>query len=110
MKHTIRYIGGRVVKDDDRYTVIDNTDLKSLVLSSTFLNATKSTTGHKHEGQEEIYFFIKGEGQMYLDDELITVKEGDVVLIEDGVYHRVLNTSDWGLYFVCVFNGKRETE
>ena len=44
---------------------------------------------------------------MELDDKTIEVKEGDIVLIEDGVFHRVHNTGHLGLYFVCVFDGKR---
>ena len=107
MQVAIDDIGGVVMKEDDRYTVKDNNHLKNLVLSSTFLFANKSTSGHKHEGQEEVYFFIKGHGEMELDDKTIKVKEGDIVLIEDGVFHRVHNTGHLGLYFVCVFDGKR---
>jgi len=107
MRVSIDNIGGVIAKQDDRYIVKDNTTLKNLVLSSTFLEANKSTSGHKHEGQEEVYFFIKGKGKMQLDDDTINVQEGDVVLIEDGVFHRVHNTGDYGLYFVCVFDGKR---
>ena len=107
MQVTIEVIGGVVMKEDDRYTVKDNNHLNNLVLSSTFLFANKSTSGHKHEGQEEVYFFIKGHGKMELDDKTIEVKEGDIVLIEDGVFHRVHNTGHLGLYFVCVFDGKR---
>lgn len=107
MKVSIDDIGGVIAKQDDRYIVKDNTTLKNLVLSSTFLEANKSTTGHKHEGQEEVYYFIKGKGEMQLDNNTISVQEGDVVLIEDGVFHKVNNTGDYGLYFVCVFDGRR---
>ena len=34
-------------------------------------------------------------------------KLGDVVLIEDGVFHRVHAGMYEELYFVCVFDGKR---
>ena len=99
-------IGGEVVKEDDRYVVKDNTTLKNLVVSSTDLKPYKSTSGHKHEGQEEVYYFVKGAGTMFLDDVPHYVQAGDVVLIEDGVHHRV-TTGPHGLYFVCVFDGKR---
>jgi mannose-6-phosphate isomerase-like protein (cupin superfamily) len=36
-----------------------------------------------------------------------SVTKGDIVLIEDGVHHKVSNTSIDELYFVCVFDGKR---
>ena len=100
-------VGGEIVKQDERYVVRDNKTLKNLVLSSTRLNPGKHTTGHRHEGQEEVYMFVEGTGEMMLDDDRFPVKAGDMVLIEDGVFHRVYNTSENPLYFVCVFDGKR---
>lgn len=106
LKYNLSDIGGTVAKEDDRYKVIDNTDLKNLVLSSTNLLPNKSTSGHKHPGQEEVYFFIRGSGEMEINKERILVKEGDTVLIQDGDFHRV-HAGDSGCYFVCVFDGKR---
>jgi len=106
MKLTIDDIGGEVVKEDDRYVVKDNKLLNNLVVSSTKLEPTKSTSGHSHAGQEEVYYFVKGSGRMELDDKKINVKVGDVVLIEDGVFHRVY-AGPYGCYFVCVFDGRR---
>ena len=67
----------------------------------------KQTTGHNHSGQEEVYFFVSGSGRMLLDDEEFDVKAGDVVLIPDGAFHRVINNTGEPFYFVCVFDGKR---
>ena len=100
-------IEGKIVKEDDRYTVKDNTFLNNLVVSSTLLHPKKSTSGHKHKGQEEVYMFMKGSGRMELDDKEFDVKEGDLILIEDGVFHRVHNTGTVDLYMVCVFDGGR---
>ena len=44
---------------------------------------------------------------MTIDDNRFSVKKGDVICIEDGEFHKVHNTSDFGLYFVCVFDGVR---
>tara|TARA_B110000285_G_C14907142_1_gene506106 strand:- start:191 stop:520 length:330 start_codon:yes stop_codon:yes gene_type:complete len=106
MKFKSSSIEGTVVKNDDRYIVKDNTTLKNLIVSSTRLNPHKSTSGHKHEGQEEVYMFLEGYGTMELDDVTYNVEAGDTVLIEDGVFHRVHAGSN-GAYFVCVFDGKR---
>ena len=100
-------IEGKIVKEDDRYIVKDNTSLNNLVVSTTLLHPSKSTSGHKHEGQEEVYMFMKGSGTMELDDKEFDVKEGDLILIEDGVFHRVHNTGKIDLYMVCVFDGGR---
>ena len=105
-KVDIKDIGGYVAKEDDRYVVKDNPFGNTLILSSTFLQAGKETSGHKHDGQEEVYFFVRGNGEMELDSERFEVKAGDIINIEDGVFHRVYNTNDNAqLYFVCVFDG-----
>ena len=44
---------------------------------------------------------------MKLDEEVFDVQGGDVVLIPDGKFHKVINISNSPLYFVCVFDGKR---
>jgi len=108
MKYGNYDIGGTVVKRDDRYEVKDNTELKNLVVSSTRLHPGKSTSGHAHDGQEEVYQFVSGHGVMELDKDIFNVYPGDVVLVKDGVFHRVRNDSEEELYFVCVFEGKRE--
>ena len=100
-------IEGKIVKEDDRYIVKDNTSLNNLVISTTTLHPDKSTSGHKHEGQEEVYIFMKGSGRMELADKAFDVKVGDLILIEDGVFHRVHNTGTVDLYMVCVFDGGR---
>jgi len=107
MKYENWDVGGEIVKQDDRYTVIDNTKLNNLIVSSTMLTAHKSTTGHRHAGQEEVYVFVQGSGQMELDHKIFDVTVGDTVLIEDGVFHKVHNTTDFGLKFICVFDGGR---
>ena len=107
MKYGSYDVGGDIVKRDDRYVVKDNKSLKNLVVSSTNLFPGKSTSGRSHAGQEEVYQFIFGTGEMELDNERFPVNQGDIVLIQDGVFHRVHNTGNTDLYFVCVFDGKR---
>ena len=111
VKHSITNIGGSIVKQDDRYVVRDNPTLTNLVLSSTNLNPEKQTTGHAHAGQEEVYIFVGGSGEMILIDTNgkhhdTPVATGDIVLIPDGWFHRVCAGPD-GCDFVCVFDGRR---
>ena len=100
-------IGGEIVKSDDRYIVKDNKTLNNLVVSSTELNPGKETSGHRHEGQEEVYFFVQGTGIMIVDEERFRVNQGDIILIPDGAFHRVINNGEMNLIFNCVFDGKR---
>ena len=111
MKVKIGNIGGKVVKEDERYVVKDNPHLNNLVLSSTDLKPKMSTSGHSHKGQEEVYYFVSGSGTMELIDlngkkTVHKVEPGTVVLIEDGHFHRV-HAGEQGCYFVCVFDGRR---
>ena len=98
-----------IVKQNKTYTVIDNTELlNSLVVSKTILHPSKETTGHSHKGQEEVYYFVSGEGQIRIDENVWFIGPGDTVLIPDGAFHQVKNDSETeDLVFICVFNGKR---
>ena len=107
MKIRLNDKDSEIVKDNEIYTLIDNTTLNNLVISKTILHIGKNTTGHKHPGQEEVYHFISGEGYMELDEEILTVRPGSIVLIPDGAFHKVFNTGLEDLVFVCVFDGKR---
>mgnify|MGYP003629463917 CR=1 FL=1 len=99
---------GKMVKNNEIYKVIDITGLKGLIVSKTVLHPGKQTGGHKHPGQEEVYQFVHGHGRMFLDDVCTLVGPGDVVLVQDGVFHKVYNDSEVDdLVFVCVFDGSR---
>jgi len=86
------------------YTVRDNMSMNKLILSQTILHVGKETRGHYHEGQEEVYFFIFGKGRMILADEEFYVTAGDVVIIPDGQFHRVINDGETDLVFNTVYN------
>jgi len=110
LKYSWYDIGGEMVKDDETYFIKDNKTLNNLVLSSTKLYRDKSTRGHRHPGQEEVYIFVQGRGHMIVgdeDSEPFSVSEGDYVLIPDGAFHKVMNTGDMNLIFNCIFDGKR---
>ena len=100
-------MGWNVVKEDERYIVTDNDTLKRLITSTTELNASHSTTGHSHVRQEEVYIFRSGSGEMEINEKRFKVNAGDIIFIEDGDFHRVHNTSNKKLEFVCVFDGVR---
>jgi len=110
IKYNVHDIGGEVVKDNETYLLKDNTTLKNLVLSSTKLYRGQQTRGHRHAGQEEVYIFVQGYGKMIVGnetDEPFAVSPGDIVLIPDGAFHRVINDGEMNLVFDCVFQGKR---
>jgi len=103
MKVNIKDIGGDITRDNETYKLKDNNLLNNLTLSSTSLKPNQSTRGHSHEGLEEVYFIIKGAGVMVLGDTSMHIGTGDIILIPDGKFHRVINDNDEMLEFVCVF-------
>ena len=104
-------IKGNLAKSSNRYEVYDNNNLRQLIVSKTILKPYKSTTGHKHKGQEEVYIFLKGNALMEIEHtntrNIEKVTSGSIVLIDDGDYHRVHNKTNESVEFICVFNGKR---
>ncbi len=104
-------VGGKIIKDNEKYILQDNTFLKNLTLSKTILKPGQSTTGHKHDGLDEVYMFLSGSGKIQIGDVLekpgvnITqVSKGSIALIPEGQFHRVFNGSDSKtLEFICVF-------
>ena len=108
MKINLDGSDGVMVHSNETYDVIDNTNLDNLVVSKTILHPGKETGGHNHSGQEEVYIFTEGSGKMVVGSDTHIVKEGDIVLIPDGAFHKVWNTSGvYDLIFICVFEGKR---
>ena len=111
MKINLNGEDSKIIKQNETYTLIDNTDLNGLIVSKTILHPLKETGGHNHEGQEEVYQFVSGYGTMVVGTDVHLVGPGDVVLIPDGAFHKVWNTSIYKanqpLIFICVFDGRR---
>jgi len=103
---TLDVPGGEVKRDNEVYVVVDNTFLQNLTVSQTTLHPGQSTQGHSHDGLDEVYIFISGQGRMELDDALLEVKAGDMVLIPGGTFHRVhqgMDIPSKDLIFTCIF-------
>ena len=117
MKIKLDKSDSKVIHSNETYDVIDNTNLNNLIVSKTILHEGKNTSGHNHKGQEEVYIFTKGRGKMQVGDNTFNVTGEDVnikasvVLIPDGAFHKVWNTSNYKannpLIFICVFDGGR---
>ena len=60
-----------------------------------------STAAHYHPLAEELYFIQTGTGRMRMGGEERDVGPGDTVLIPPGVEHKITNTGDVDLVFLC---------
>ncbi len=84
---------------NDTYLIMDE-EGDEVVLSWTQLHPMKSTTGHAHP-HEEIYSFTAGHGTLELDHVPRGVFPGLSTVIAPNVHHRVFNTTEEELDFVC---------
>ena len=93
----------KLIKDNETYKVYDLLTLKDLNLSLTELNPGKETAGHSHNEADEVYVFIGGKGRIEVEEKRIPVKEGDVVAIPGGKFHKVFNEGERVLSFWSIF-------
>jgi mannose-6-phosphate isomerase-like protein (cupin superfamily) len=68
----------------------------------------KAPYGHKHGSQEEAYIVVSGSGRMKLDDEIIDLKQWDVVRVSPAVI-RGIEGGPEGIELICV-GGTRPPE
>ena len=87
--------------------------LKQLLnLSSAEISINKLAPGkslpfyHKHRLNEEIYLFIKGNGEFQVDDSVFPVSEGTVVRVDCNGQRCWRNTSEEDLYYNIVIQAR----
>lgn len=78
-----------------------NSIIKRQSLAEARLLPGRSTEEHYHPEAEEIYYILKGEGQMIIDGEKCNVKRHDGIAIPPGAKHKIINTGDEDLIFLC---------
>jgi mannose-6-phosphate isomerase-like protein (cupin superfamily) len=57
---------------------------------------------HKHKENEELYIFVKGEGQFQIDGETFDVREGTVIRVATEGVRTWRNHSNENIYFICI--------
>lgn len=57
---------------------------------------------HKHQANEELYFFIRGKGQFQLDGETIDVAEGTAIRVAPSAARCWRNNSKEDLYYLVI--------
>ena len=68
---------------------------------------------HTHGGNnalEEIYYFLEGQGTMWVDGQDIPVKAGDAILVPPSVSHGFRNTADDPVKLIIVWGRPLEQE
>ncbi len=71
-------------------------------LGHASIGVGKASLPHILEKCSETYYFLQGEGKVYVDDEWTEVKTNDMVYIPAGARQYVVNTGEVDLEFLCV--------
>ena len=71
----------------------------------TTLPVGGSVGEHPHEGNEQFYLIIEGEGEVTLSGNVFPVKPWSIALIRTGGSHGIRNTGDKPLVYLCVETG-----
>ena len=78
-----------------------NSCIRNQSLAEARLLPGASTTPHYHARAEEIYYVLQGQGLMCVGDESSQVGPGDAIAIPPGKVHRITNTGNAVLTFLC---------
>jgi len=70
-------------------------------LAEATVPADSSTTPHRHNRSEEIYYITEGSGSMTIEGQSFDVKTGDTICILPGEVHSIRNTGNIALKILC---------
>jgi mannose-6-phosphate isomerase-like protein (cupin superfamily) len=88
-----------VTKDGSAIRELHHTDVQSLAEAT--LEPGQATQRHHHRATEEIYFVVKGSGELEVDGQTRHVRPGDAVLIPPGAWHTLVNDGTSELRILC---------
>ena len=86
-------------KDGSTIRELHHTEAQSLAEAS--LEPDQATERHYHRLSEEIYFVLKGSGDMEVEGEHRRIAVGDAVLIPPGAWHTLHNNGTSELRILC---------
>lgn len=78
-----------------------NSAIRNQSLAEATVPAGASTEEHHHPKTEEIYYILYGTGQMKCGDQSASVSPGDAIAIPPGTPHKITNTGEIPLRFLC---------
>ena len=95
-----------------RQRIFQPGDSKNFLFGNVHFDAGSCSKFHKHSG-DQILIIVEGTGKVATDNEVLTVTEGDVVLIPAGEIHwhgAPDDTSMAHIYILVVGNETEQTE
>lgn len=64
---------------------------------------------HAHDDHEEVYYIIKGRGEIRIDDEVKEIRDGDIIYIGVNQVHEIRNTGEEMIEFLA-FAARADSE
>jgi len=86
-------------KDGSSIRELHHTAAQSLAEAT--LEPAETTQRHYHREAEEIYFVVKGSGELEVDGDVKRIRPGDAVLIPPGAWHQLENNGTSELRILC---------
>ena len=66
---------------------------------------------HLHPNCEEIIFIAQGQCEHYVDDDMVNLREGDVIFVPENARHYAVNTGDDDVVMIISYSSPdRETK
>jgi mannose-6-phosphate isomerase-like protein (cupin superfamily) len=96
---SLHRVASFTTKDGSEIRELHHTGAQSLAEAT--LEPDQATQRHYHRRSEEIYFVLKGSGDMELDGEHRRIAVGDAVLIPPGAWHSLHNNGTSELRILC---------
>ncbi len=90
MKYFSQHIEEETKKNTDYRRVVFTNKLQLVYMS---LKPQEEIGEEIHKEHDQFFRFESGEGKVIIDEEEITVKDGDAVIVPAGSRHNVINTS-----------------
>ncbi len=75
--------------------------IRNQSLAEATLLPGRATAPHYHAKTEEIYYLLRGSGEMRIETETCRVGPGDAVAIPPGARHQIVNAGETDLVFLC---------
>ena len=106
----------RKLHERESINALDNTTIREilnpkhesqpLVLNYSLAHATlqpdEKSLPHKFHEASEVYYILKGEGRMHIDDETAEVSSGDTIYIPPRAVQWIENKGSEDLEFLCI--------
>lgn len=67
---------------------------KGRIFSHLYLEKDCEVGWHIHQGDGEVYYILKGEGEYNDNGTIVTVRPGDVTFVDAGEGHSLINKND----------------